>query len=351
MPLIPNTKRTRIPILPPKEFRTILELPEEAVFDLDNHTFKYRMNQSRLQMYNDCPRRFYWKQVANLDIDFPILKLELGSGVHEGLAWLGAGSDMKQAIEKSKQRFLQEYTGRALMPDQQAELDAACATIERMLPAYVDEWERTPWTPLGQEIGGEVEVGKVSVGGHVWTVSIVFRLDKLVTWNHQIWLVDHKTAAKLDLRDVAKYAMDVQMTAYTYAGTKLLEAQGVPGITNPRIQGVVVDMLVKTQIPQFHREAFMRTDEDLVEFQYDWLGWSEEIIRRRERAKTFEAVGIPGKLAFSKNTKNCYLFGNCPYLDICPAGKDTPQSRLAYVQRRKDYVDDEALMRKEAKGV
>lgn len=299
----------------------------------------YRMNQSRLQQYNDCPRRFYWKYIEDLDLGKPALKLELGSGVHEGLAHLGAGSSMEVAIQAAIDRFRLELPDEALLEDERKEISDAEETIRRILPAYVDHWRRTPWTPLGQEIGGKVLVGTISVNGRTWKCYIQFRLDKLVNWNKQIWLVDHKTAAKLDLRDVAKYAMDVQMTAYSYAATKLLEAQGAPGGLYPRIQGVIVDMLVKTKVPQFHREPFFRTDEDLVEFQYDWLGWMETIIRQKLRADEFEAQGLPGKLAFPKNTKNCYLFGNCPFLAICPAGKDTPETRAVFVRRRRDYAD------------
>jgi len=358
MTVIPNTSRKRLKIpLKDEDFLTILERPELVTVNPESRTITYNMNQSRLQQYMDCQRRFFWKFVENLDVKKPVLRLELGSGIHESLAVIAAGGQMSEAIDHGIARLFRDYRGIDLMPDEHEELDESAALIRRMMPAYVDHWSDSPWTPLGIEIGGTVDIGncEIAVRGHdgqyttqTWTCQITFRLDKLVMFNKQIWIVDHKSAAKLDLRDVQKYAMDVQMTAYTYAATKVLAQQMPPAASGlkPRVQGVIVDMLVKTKEPKFHRDLFYRTDADLIEFQYDWLEWSEQIIRAWLRAAQFEEQGVPGRLAFPKNTKVCFNYGTCPFYGLCT--KDTPEGRLEFKQREKDYVDNAGRLPEES---
>ena len=349
MTLIPNTARRKLKIPDDGDFQTLLERPELVTVDLSTKTLTYNMNQSRLQQYMDCQRRFFWKFVENLDVKKPAVRMELGSGIHESLAVRGAGGSMEDAIENGVARLRRDFKDVYLMPEEIAEIDEVEETLRKMIPAYEENWNKAPWQPLGIEVGGTVDIGTVEVAtkrpsglyeADTWTVKITFRIDKLVLFNNQIWIVDHKSAAKLDMRDVAKYAMDVQMTSYTYAATKILEEQmpaSAKGLT-PRVQGVIVDLLVKTKVPQFHRDLFYRTDDDLVEFQYDWLEWSEQIIRAWLRAETFSREGVPPRLAFPKNTKVCFNYGTCPFYALCI--KDTPEKRLDFKNREKDYVDN-----------
>jgi hypothetical protein len=100
---------------------------------------------------------------------------------------------------------------------------------------------------------------------------------------------------------------------------------------------VIVDLLVKTKIPQFHRDMFYRTDDELTEFQYDWTAWSEQIIRNYLRMEQFNAAEIPSRYAYPKNTKSCFNYGTCPYLNLCL--RDTTANRAQFVTRNRDYVE------------
>src|SRR5262249_51144709 len=159
---------------------------------------------------------------------------------------------------------------------------------ERMLRAY-DAFYGTkmPWKPLGIEVGGKVEVGNGT------GVYILFRTDKLVNWQKLVWIIDHKTAAKLDMRDLMKYEMDLQFSAYTYAVAKHLNIQ---------VAGVIVDMLVKTKVPQFHQQAFVRTPSELLEFEKEFVEMALEIKWRRARVDN----GEDPKTVWYKNTKECF---------------------------------------------
>ena len=336
--IIPNTARQRVSVDENRSFMVPVELPELVVIDQEKKQLVFRMNQSRLQTYMGCSRAFMWKYVEDLDVGKPYIRMELGSGAHEGLAQLASGASMDEAMKAAVARFKMEFKDEQMLPGEMEEITAAEETLRKLLPAYVDHWGDQPFTPLGIEIGGQVTVGTVLIDGVSWECIIVFRLDKLVTFNQQIWIVDHKTAAKLDLRDVSKYAMDLQFTAYTYAATKLLQQQLPEGSPfEPRVQGVIVDMLVKTKVPQFHRDIFPRTDAELTEFQYDWLGWCEVILRQAVRGEQFISEGLPRRYAYPKNTKWCFYFGTCPYYNLCL--KDTQAGRDLFVHRKMDYVE------------
>ena len=305
------------------------------------------LNQSRLQVYRDCPRKFYWKFVENLDTDRPAINLEVGSGTHEGLAELGAGRPLEEAIEAAVARYRRDLPKRRLPGDDELYADGE-ETVRRLLTAYEDHWGREgqKWHPLGNEVAGKVEVGEGT------GVFLTFRSDKFVQWHGGLWIVDHKTAAKMDPREMMKYQMNIQVTAYIYGAMKLLQT---------RIQGVIVDFLVKTKIPQFAREVFERTDEELNAFEVEFVRWARQIQRdtidASEMAGDAEPIAvnlannltglfhIEGRpwLAFPKNDKECFRFGTCSFRSLCMDPSNTGL-REQFVLRKEDYVDDAALL-------
>jgi len=204
------------------------------------------------------------------------------------------------------------------MPEEQSELEKAEEIVRTLLPSYVAHWKVRGglWVPLGIEAAGTVEIGEGT------DVFLRFRIDNLVAWERMVWLVDYKTMAKLDPRELLKYEMDLQVTAYTYAASKVLKT---------RVAGMIVDALVKTKIPQFERETFVRTDEELDEFVRDFVLYAREI----------ESAGSAVE-HFPKNPKECFRYGTCPYRELCL--RDTEVRRAIYDRRRPDYVDDERLL-------
>lgn len=302
-------------------------------FEVDGQRFELHgeinLNQSRVQMYMDCHRKYAWQFEQQLVPDRPQWALEDGKAVHEGLALLGGGHGVDVAV-RTAVKALESAMPKRVLPGDRDELVKHQAMIERLLRAYEEQYgsEQT-FVPFAQEVSGRVEVGE-GTGVH-----LVFRTDKLATWLHQLWIVDHKTAAKLDLRDVQKYAMDLQFTAYVYGTRKVLQR---------RVAGVIVDMLVKTQVPKFHRDLFKRTDEELWEFEQEFVEIAREISWRRRRV----TAGENWKIVFYKNTKECFRYGTCAYRGLCL--DDNHIHRLEFIQRSADYVDDQRLLNDTAEG-
>lgn len=279
------------------------------------------LNQSRVQTYLRCHRKYGWFYQQQLTPDRPQYALSFGTAIHSVLAQVRAG---KLTEEKMVKHFIEVFKRQMpakQMPGDAAIMDEHIELAMKMLPAYYSTYrnEANPWKPIGIEVAGRVEVGTDT------NVFLVFRTDELALQDRMLWIVDHKTAARLDPRDMLKYELDLQMTAYVYAVTKFLKA---------RCAGVIVNMLVKTAVPQFHRERFVRTDEDLAEFEAEFVEIAREIKLRHKRV---EEEGEDWKTVFYKNTNECFSYGTCYFRDLCQ--RDTETRRLAFVGRRPDYVD------------
>lgn len=280
------------------------------------------LNQSRVQTFLRCKRKYGWGHHENLVPDRPQYALEFGTAVHKVLAAVKA---KKVPEDRGVEYFIKEFDkqlGRQHLTEQDRVIrDEHVELAIRMIPAYYATYreESNPWKALGIEVSGRVEVGTGT------NVFLIFRTDELVTQNKMLWIVDHKTAAKMDERMMLKYEMDLQMTAYVYAVTKRMRI---------RCSGVIVNVLVKTIVPQFHRERFIKSDEELEEFEREFVEIAREIKLRHKRV----AEGEDWKTVFYKNTNECFAYGTCWYRDLCL--KDNEIRRLAFRARDEDYVDN-----------
>lgn len=276
------------------------------------------LNQSRAQLFENCHRKFYWWDIERLEVDRPRWALDIGTSVHLGLALLGSGKTVDEAVAESRSK-LESLMPKRIMPGDAEELEDNKNVVEKLLRGYEAEYSGTVWTPIAQETKGAVEVGDNT------HVILVFRTDKLATWQNRLWIVDHKTAGKLDLRDLMKYEMALQFSAYSYAVTKF---------TKQMVAGVIVDILVKTKVPQYHRDYKTRSEKELLEFEAEFAEIGKEILWRKQRV----AAGEDPMTVFYKNTDECFRYGTCPYRELCML--DNPTRRALFKQRSVDYVDE-----------
>lgn len=310
------------------------------------------LNQSRWKTYQDCDRLYAWFYHENLEPDRPRKVLEIGTAVHKAMLHAHKHGGTEQAFTESIDVALKSFRegmkrGKIQLAQDEAEIQEGEKTLKVLLPAYYREYKGKGqlWKPLGLELAFCVEVGEGT------GVFLVGRIDNLVTFMNNLWLADYKTMGKLDPRDMLKYEIDIQLTAYIYGGTKQLSldaiAQGKPPVV---IRGAIIDGLVKTQIPQFTRQLFTRTIDDLRQFEVEFCMKSWEIAAKRAMAKndrpTFDALiekmwdlgqQAGWKVIYPKNTSHCFRYGTCSFFGAC--SKDTEQERMAFRPRHLDYVD------------
>lgn len=294
----------------------------EAYVEVDGQ--RIDLNQSRVQDYLNCHRLFYWRWVENIDVDRPRWALEIGTAWHSALAHLGSGCNVDEAVKLARQEMEKDLPKR-MLPGDEEEFATAKDIVETLTRGYVAHWESEAgiWKPVAQEISGRVEVGEGT------GVYLVFRTDRLVIWNNRLWILDAKSMGRLDLRDFMKYEMDLQFTAYIYGINKHFQTTH-PGL---RVAGIICDAGVKTKIPQFRREMYFRSEDELREFEREWVEVSKEILWRMRRVKE----GDDAKTVFYKRTAHCFAYSTCVYRELCL--RDTPTRRAIFVKRKEDYVD------------
>lgn len=147
-----------------------------------------------------------------------------------------AQSEFLNAMKLTRDDYLKKSNREALDDEQKAEYDMLCELGTNMLELYAMTAARLDTemglTPLGVEEDWEVPLG-FSVQGS--PVVFRFRTDLRCMDSHgDMWLVDHKTTAKMDQVDFLD--MDPQMGKYL-AGLRLLGMPVVGAIYNEQYKG------------------------------------------------------------------------------------------------------------------
>lgn len=288
------------------------------------------LSQSRMRAYRQCDRLYAWQYLERLTPEARPIYLSIGSAVHKAMVVLhdhgGTDDAVANAVVEAEASLHSDHGDRISLPGDDVEMANALTCVRTLIPAYVRHWRGVGqlWRPLTQEVEFCIEVGEAS------GVYIVGIIDNLVTYAKGLWLVDYKTMGKLDLRSFRRYHVDTQLTSYVYAGTKQLSREaGKPVV----IHGAIIDGLVKTKTPQFHREVYTRSVDELREFESEFVEKADEIRRKHERVDG----GEDWKTVFPRNTDHCYNYSTCPFLGLCE--KDTDVRRMEFVQREDTIVD------------
>lgn len=288
------------------------------------------LNQSHLKAYLNCNRLYGWYRIQKLEPVSRRSAPEIGTAIHAGLRVLHAtDGSLSAALDTARKELVTRAGPRSAFEDMN--LPEADAIVTKVLPAYDAYWKDRfeKWTPLDQEVQFLVEVGTRT------SVFLRGRADNLSMLHGGLYLVDYKTAGRMDPRDLLKYELDLQLTAYIYGISKQLTEDSVREGGEPvRVQGAIIDVLVKTTIPQFARELFTRTDSELKEFEDEFVEYGRRIRSQLDRVD----AGENWKVVFPKNTDHCFRFGTCPFRDLCLS--DTPVRRQAFNKRTPDYVDE-----------
>jgi len=222
---------------------------------------------------------FYWQDVKGYKLP-PGAALDIGSAIHEGIAaWL-RGESVEQAIQDSllNKQLFGECLG--------------------LMKGYIEKYAGDVWFKDIISIEREFNIPLLSTS----SISVTGRMDVVVRKNvNEIHLVEHKTAGKMDSSFFSKFRRDLQNLFYTYAVYRLYG----------RIDGMLVDALVKTKVPQYVRGEIQILDgvERFTKFEAD-------LIMYHNRVQACLASG-----EFLECLPQCYVYGECAYLPLCLRGE------------------------------
>ena len=301
------------------------------------------ISNSMAKDWKSCRRRFFWNYLARLKPKKIVIPFFVGTYFHEGLRAFYEGKSMEKEVPSILKRMEAEARKAVfLTPEEEEDLMMQTAIVAGMLPSYARRYakDRKKWELQGAEKSFEVPIDDRS--------SYVGQIDLLVQFDGELWIVEHKTAGRLDKNYIDRLPLDTQITGYTI-GAKYAMDRPVAGVVYNVAKKPSIRQKKNESLTQFAariegdysaRPDFYFYREQLYRSKGDILHYKKEIseLATDVHAK-FDIIRKEGPEAalphFYRNTEVCTIRGRCAYLDICTKGWSKDTARLYEV--RKDF--------------
>ena len=259
---------------------------------------------SRLKAWQTCPMKEALRYRECLAPKGKKSALAIGSAIHKGIeTW-----DIDEALKLLCVDF----------PRDQEEADAqeiAIVTVEALLNGYFQRFE--PFEEHKPEKPFELRM--ISDHGRSYKFYIAGKIDDLVEIDGRHWIVEYKTASRLDGSYYDRLYVDSQITMYMYAMERL--GYDVAGVIYRVIRKPSLRRGKTESLEQF-KGRLIQDIEDRPEFYFE----ERKLHRSRDDIKTFEKMifkeaSLAEKLyksgcAFQHSTA-CSMYGACEYLPLC----------------------------------
>lgn len=349
------------------------------------------INSSRAQIAMKCWRQAFNRHHRRLSGERS-MNLTDGGAVHEGIAHGLATKDWTGAIEAARKKFEVEVEGSLILPEERGTIAQHWEMVEALVEVFSSHYEGENYQVLQPECEFDVvlpnsehncvfvhhyrqDLGEFRTGtpepeailrgdvklchfcnsdttnphlpGSCWQPHrLVGKADALVHWKNSVWLLEHKTTAILGPQFWDQWMLDIQPTTYLYGIWRSL------GI---RPAGFVINALFKpserqvaswasrrktgpaakgTEYIRYEREAFLRTEEDLMRVEGQYIDLCNE----------WEQRIASGKFPMSNIRTNCQSYNRlCDYHGMC-VGHETPDTMESFqVDAPLDYVEEKLV--------
>ena len=302
------------------------------------------INNTRKDTWLKCRRLYYWSYIhggRGIVTGEPRIALHIGHGVHAFLEeWYRSGSYEKAVLSMQTDFAAQRETYNAI-GDLGADLTDEEQAAYRYAEAYVEKYPKEDFTVVAPEMEGNVPIGD---GRH----RFFFRLDMVVLYLNELWMVEHKTARSTGTNYYKGFMIDSQISGYVFGASRAMSQP---------IKGAILNVIKKTTqelrkketreawiARTFEREYMPRTQRDLDRFERTLVAVADEIeeatTNTNDVSKGPEGSPEFFDTMFPMNTKACTMYGVCPVYDLCFYG-ESPGLLSAYKQREADYTEQE----------
>lgn len=267
-------------------------------------------DSTSLGLLKECPRKYLYSIIEGWQPRKTSVHLTFGQYYHSALERYdharAAGADHEDALDIALAYALEVTVVRlpngSWRPWQSDEPNKNRETLIRTIVWYLEQFKSDaaetvilangkPAVELSFrfELDFKIESQPAMLCGH---------LDRLVEFNSQIMVMDHKTTKlALDERYFLGFNPDNQMTLYTLASQVVY---GQP------VRGVIIDAAqVMVTFSRFQRGFTHRHHTELDE----WLGEAQYYIKNAE--------GFAHHSFWPKNDKSCGMYGGCPFRPVC----------------------------------
>jgi len=259
---------------------------------------------SYLDSFKRCRRKFYYRHVRGLETKGRSIALDVGTLFHEGLALM---------VEKNQADTLQHM--RDFWSNEMAEgySDQEPLTLALYLvQSYMDVYDKDPFTSLVEEHEFSYLIdNKYSYTG---------KCDRIVRGpEDRLYVMEHKTTGFAISMYMRNFYLAPQITGY-YIGA----VEAVKSMSGEGISGIILNVCQKPRknkrgygSPQFGRELFTRTPEQVSEF----LSSTAQVFQAIDECAVESAE--KGKEAYYRCEHECFSFNRaCEYIELCRYGED-----------------------------
>jgi len=283
------------------------------------------IDSTKLRCFMTCPRLYLYEYIFGWQPTEPDVHLVFGIAWHLAMEHLLLHGYGANSVAEAYQLFLARYREDFSDPD----LDEVRApkTPEiafGTLVEYSAYYGRDNFEVLDTEIAGSVPIQV----GHDGERRVHFRVDAIVKDKLGVWVMDHKTAGKIDKRWRNSWATNCQVGTYTHAVNSMYG--GDPIVKGFLVNGVEIKRATKKQQAEgreiggeFERLPIMKQPDMMQVWLWetnqlvDSLEFETEILLE-ECSKSDQILK-----AFPRNTESCTKYSGCPFVDYC-AGWPNP---------------------------
>lgn len=270
-------------------------------------------DNSTLDTYRVCPRKFYFRHVRNFETTGTRPPLIFGSAIHSAMdaIWAGAKTyNDKELLELAIFAFLKVWKENKM--EELEEFDLFPRTPGRALSILEAYIERYGHFLRDIELIAIESPFIVPLNLDDETVGYVGKLDKIFKDRYGIQIVDHKTASSMSTSWTNSFSPNGQMDGYLHAGHTTYGEE---------FHGVIIDGILvnKTKI-DFMRIPLQRQSSQLDAWSWEVSNLIDQIELNEEWLTEYLESGerLTYLPAFPKCTTSCtQYFGTCPYLDLC----------------------------------
>lgn len=256
---------------------------------------------SSYNVLQQCPQKFYLRYLKKVE-QTSRRALEIGSAFHAFLALYYVNMQLLLAGQE-------EGPHPSDLRDGLLDIGADptyTAEAWRLFDVYADHYEGIGdyLEPIAIEVlASDKETGNTCRYDLIAKVTDAAKDKGIIPGTY---IVEHKTSSRLDQATCESWALDGEIIGQLllYRRAKLAKRYG-------KIQGVIVNIVVKTKVVKFHREIVVVPNAQVKQQGRDLEVWAA-------MERMYRAMG-----KWPRALSHCYghKYGPCDYVDICKGGK------------------------------
>lgn len=255
---------------------------------MEEQTIITDFDYTMMQTFLTCRRKFYFRHVLGYVLVKESSAPLFGKAIHLALDSWYKDRDVDKAVEVFKASFKENL----------AEDDKRTHKMgEWILRNYDEKYKEQPLKLVHSEMVFDLPAK--------WGRKLIGRIDKIVSWEGALWIIDHKTSSQLGSTFPKMVEPNLQFDTYTWAAKQM----------GYKVVGVVVDALLvakgllessrRSSLTPLLRVDAYRSDAQIEEFEEIAQNIQADIFKCQQ-----SNVWIP-------NFGACTQYGECPYRRVC----------------------------------